>query len=213
MRSLPARLALWLTLLCAAAGGYRSYASTVLEMPFADILAHAELIFEGHVRARESHLASDGLVYTTVHFDVLELVKGDFRGSVLALRFLGGEVDGQHLQVTDMVMPEVGETGFYFVETLARAQVNPLVGWSQGHFLVEPQADGRAGVLTANHAPVLGLPQPDMPVSAQGMGVPSKGVAKGVVVTQGLVAPAVARALSPAQFKDAVRAMLEVSGK
>lgn len=210
MRSLPARLALLLTLLSCASGAFRVHASTVLEMPFADILAHAELVFEGHVRDRESHRASDGLVYTTVHFDVLDVVKGDFRGSVLALSFLGGEVDGQHLQVTDMVMPEVGETGFYFVETLTRAQVNPLVGWSQGHFLVETQADGRAGVLTATHAPVLGLPQPDLPVSVQGMGVSSKGVAKGVVVTQALVAPAVARALSPEQFKASVRAMLEV---
>ena len=34
--------------------------------------------------------------------------------------------------------PEVGETGFYFVESAEIPMVNPLYGWDQGCLLIEP---------------------------------------------------------------------------
>ena len=68
------------------------------------------------------------------------MLKGEYAGSTLELRFLGGTVGTARLEVTDMLVPQVAERGIYFVESLSAPQVNPLVGWSQGHFLIEPQA-------------------------------------------------------------------------
>ena len=38
--------------------------------------------------------------------------------------------------VADMQMPEIGELGIYFVETLSEQQIHPLFGWQQGHYLI-----------------------------------------------------------------------------
>ena len=144
-----------LTFLLVSACSLQTYASTVLEMSFQDVLDHAELVFEGRVSAVESRQEDDGMIHTFVRFEVLDVLKGDTPDTVLELRFLGGTVGTQRLEITDMIMPEVGESGVYFVESLHVPQVNPLVGWAQGHFLIEPQGGGERGMLTAHHEPVL----------------------------------------------------------
>jgi len=112
------------------------------------------------------------------------------------------------LEVTDMLVPQVAERGIYFVESLSAPQVNPLVGWSQGHFLIEPQAGGAAGVLTATHEPVLAVDA--APVTAA-LNTFSKGVAKGVVVQESLSAQAASRPLTAEEFKRSVRALVAES--
>jgi len=49
---------------------------------------------------------------------------------------MGGRIGELTLEVSDMRMPEVGERGIYFVETLNEQQIHPLFGWQQGHYLV-----------------------------------------------------------------------------
>lgn len=198
-------------LLIALAASLPARASTVLEMSFRDLLTHAELVFEGRVTARQSFLEADGLIYTRVDFDVRDVLKGEHAGTTLALRFLGGTLGPRRLEVTDMQMPEPGETGIYFIESLDTALVNPLVGWSQGHFLIEPQAGGEPGVLTSRHEPVLGLESVDTPPVTAGLNAFSKGVAKGVVVQESLNAQAVSRPLSVEDFKRTVRALVAES--
>jgi len=205
----PWRLAL--TFLLVSACSLQAHASTVLEMNFQDVLAHAELVFEGRVSAVESRRVDDGMIHTFVRFDVLDVLKGVSPGAVLELRFLGGTVGTQRLDVTDMTVPVAGESGFYFVESLSAPQVNPFVGWSQGHFLIEPQAGGVTGVLTASHEPVLAVDVVDAaPVSAA-MNTFSKGVAKGVVVQGSLSAEAASRPLTAEEFKRSVRALVAES--
>ena len=197
-----------LAFLLVSACSLPTHASTVLEMSFQDVLAHAELAFEGRVSAVESRREDDGMIHTFVRFEVLDVLKGDNPGAVLELRFLGGTVGTQRLDVTDMTMPELGETGLYFVESLSTPQVNPLVGWSQGHFLIEPQAGGVPGVLTANHEPVLALDAADAAPVTAAMNTFSKGVAKGVVVQESLSAQAASRPLTVDEFKRSVRALV-----
>ncbi len=105
----------------------------------------------------------------------------------------------------------VEESGVYFVESLHASQVNPLVGWSQGHFLIEPQAGGEAGVLTAHHEPVLAVDAADAAPVTAAMNTFSKGVAKGVVVQEALSAQAASRPLSVEEFKRSVRALVAES--
>lgn len=199
---------LGLAFLLVSACALQTHASTVLEMSFQDVLAHAELVFEGRVSAVESRREDDGMIHTFVRFEVLDVLKGDTPGAVLELRFLGGTVGTQRLDVTDMTMPELGESGLYFVESLTTPQVNPLVGWAQGHFLIEPQAGGVSGVLTASHEPVLAVDAADAAPVTAAMNTFSKGVAKGVVVQESLSAQAASRPLTVDEFKRAVRALV-----
>ena len=99
-------------------------------------------------------------------------------------------------------MPESGESGIYFVESLTRVQVHPLVGWEQGHFLLASQAGGTTIVTTAGHLPVLAV---DAGTAPQAMSL-STGVAKGVAVRSGQgVAAALNRPMSVDEFKQSVR--------
>lgn len=197
-----------LTFLLVSACSLQTYASTVLEMSFQDVLDHAELVFEGRVSAVESRQEDDGMIHTFVRFEVLDVLKGDTPDTVLELRFLGGTVGTQRLEITDMIMPEVGESGVYFVESLHVPQVNPLVGWAQGHFLIEPQGGGERGMLTAHHEPVLAVDAADAAPVTAAMNTFSKGVAKGVVVQESLSVQTASRPMTVEEFKHSVRVLV-----
>lgn len=183
-------------------------ASTVLEMSFGDVVEKAELVFEGTVTNLEARRVQDGSIHTFVTFDIHEVLKGSIGDAVIALRFLGGQVGSRGLQVSDMQMPQHGERGIYFVESLQRAQVNPLVGWSQGHYLIEALGNGETVVTSASHEPVISVDAISSPSIASGQPALSKGVAKGVTVRRGVTANAV-QAISAAQFKASVREVME----
>lgn len=197
-------------LLCGLCTTLPLHASTVLQMSFSEVVQHAELVFEGRVLAVESRTVPDGMIHTFVTFAVLDVLKGDDTLAEIELSFLGGQVGTQRLQVTDLEVPEVGETGFYFVESLVNAQVNPLVGWTQGHYLIEPDANGDSIVTTANHEPILAL-EPAVPTTAPMPAESSKGIANGVVVQGSGSANFLSRPLSVQEFKNHVLSTVESS--
>ena len=41
------------------------------------------------------------------------------------------------LSVTGLHMPEIRESGVYFVESLTQELVHPLYGWNQGHYVID----------------------------------------------------------------------------
>lgn len=183
-------------------------ASTVLEMNFDDVVGTAELVFEGTVTKLEARSVQDGSIHTFVTFDVHEILKGRIVDATIELRFLGGQVGSRGLQVSDMQMPQRGERGIYFVESLQRAQVNPLVGWSQGHYLIEALGNGETVVTSADHQPVVSVDTISTPAIVSTPPSMSKGVAKGVTVRRGLTANA-AQAISASQFKASIREVME----
>jgi hypothetical protein len=77
-----------------------------------------------------------------------------------------------------MQIPELGEQGIYFVESLARDQVHPLYGWTQGHLRLSRSKGGALNVLTAQGVPVIGIDHTQKGRS----GEISRGVAVGLVV-------------------------------
>ena len=91
------------------------------------------------------------------------------------------------MAVSDMRLPQQGEHGIYFVESLERPQVNPLYGWSQGHFIVKPDATGSERVMTNRRLPVTGVvdhkPDEQMAPAERAQAL-SKGIARGIVVGQ-----------------------------
>ena len=67
---------------------------------------------------------------------------------------MGGAFNGQIVQVSGMRVPEMNEQGIYFVESMSRDLINPLIGWSQGHFIIVDD-NGTRRVSTAGNQPVL----------------------------------------------------------
>jgi len=179
-------------------------ATSVLQFSVDELADHADLVIEGRVVSAESRIETPGgKIATYVRIAVLDRIKGPDVGAELELRFVGGTVGDYTLEIADMLMPVVGETGIYFVESLRERQVNPLVGWSQGHFTeqVDPQ-NGRRGVYTPAGRAVSGI-SAGAAGAQQRQVVPGTGTALGVVVEEGLTPSR--PAMSVADFKAEIR--------
>lgn len=172
-------------------------AASVRQVSMDEMLRVCGLVFEGTVVYREAKENRNKRIHTYVTFEIQEIIKGEYPGDSITLRFLGGTAGGVAMRVSDMEFPEVGEHGIYFVESVKRHQVNPLYGWSQGHFLVEPDDTGTQRVLTKGKHPVKEVKSDAQLPSVQGPAKLSTGVARGIIVAreQG------AKGLTPGQFK------------
>lgn len=163
-RAAVARLAAQTTLRLVLAAGlllhaFAALATSVRAVDLTEMLEGAELVFEGRV---VGHQVLRGLarrdIYTEVTFEVLDLVKGDYAGDTITLPFAGGAIGDERVIVSDMHPPAVGERGVYFVESLQRRQVHPLIGWDQGSFVVEADAAGAGSVvMTRDRRKVYGV--------------------------------------------------------
>ena len=150
-------------------------ATTIQKLTFEQLSSGAELIFEGRVLSSQtSWNNSKTEIATEVTFKVVEVLSGDFQSSQLVLRFLGGTVDGHTMRVQATRYPEVGEQGVYFVESVSRKMVNPLLGWTQGHFKI------KEGVIaTVNDNIIVGI---------EDSGAGSKSLVSEGVISEGVVA-------------------------
>jgi hypothetical protein len=134
-----------------------SWATTLMSIEIDEVAGKAELIFEGRVLAVAGRADTAGTISTYITFDVLDVIKGDYDAATLELKFLGGNVNGRITEVSGLRQPELGEAGIYFVESLSVDLVNPLLGWSQGHYLIQTDEDGIRRVSSTDNLPVTDL--------------------------------------------------------
>ncbi len=139
------------------------HASSVRQVTIDEMLQQCQFVFEGKVLSLEAEENSQKRIHTYVTFKIQNIIKGEYSSDTITLSFLGGTVGDVTMSVSDMKFPQVGERGIYFVESLERSQVNPLYGWSQGHFLVQPDDTGTDRVMTSSGQPVTGVLK-DMPI-------------------------------------------------
>tara|TARA_R110002124_G_scaffold11952_5_gene56714 strand:+ start:1925 stop:2629 length:705 start_codon:yes stop_codon:yes gene_type:complete len=138
------------------------HATSVLQVDIDELLSGAGVIFEADVIASEARWNEDNTsISTWVTFAVVDVLKGALPADTITQSFAGGTVGETTLQVSGMVYPAVGERGIYFIENPDRQQVNPILGWGQGHFKVARDAHGSERVLTENELPVQAIEQPD----------------------------------------------------
>lgn len=176
----------------------QAHATTIQSFSFEQLADEAECIFQGRVLDVRADEGPDGLIYTWVRFRVDEVVKGA-AGGELELRFLGGEIADRKVSVSEMHLPEEGETGLYFVESLNAGLVNPLLGWWQGHFRIQRQGDGTLTVTDArgrNPASLLAGEAPSTPAGKR------ESLKQGRSVRD-------AKAVTLDDFKQAIRERLE----
>ena len=130
-------------------------ATTVLGLDIDKVVADAEFVFEGAVINSETRQDSNsGIISTYVTFQINDIIKGDYSGDSIELKFMGGVFNGKIVQVSGMRIPEMAEQGIYFVESMSRDLINPLIGWSQGHFIIHDD-NGTRRISTAGNQPVI----------------------------------------------------------
>lgn len=130
------------------------FATTLIGMDIDDVAKKAEIVFEGEVIQSQAQLDSNsGIINTYITFRIVDLVKGGFSGDSIELKFAGGELNGEIVEVSGSTLPKLGESGIYFVESTSADMLNPLMGWSQGHFLIKNEGGSRK-VHTVDDNPV-----------------------------------------------------------
>ena len=152
-RRLIARLTFLLGLLWLPIG----YGTTIQKLDIDDVVMKAELVFEGEVLTHEVRVDSNSnLINTFVTFLVLDVIKGSNQIDTLELKFAGGTLNGETVRINGLSIPQPGEQGIYFVESTSNKLINPLVGWSQGHFVIK-ESKGQRMVYTTTLKPVVGI--------------------------------------------------------
>ena len=152
-RRLIARLTFLLSLLCWSIG----HGTTIQKLDIDQVIMDAELVFEGEVLTHEVRVDSNSnLINTFVTFLVVDVIKGNNQIDTLELKFAGGTFNGETVRVNGLSIPQPGEQGIYFVESTSNELINPLVGWSQGHFVIR-ESEGKRVVYTPNLKPVVGI--------------------------------------------------------
>lgn len=149
VRILPNLIGLLLALVASLANS-----TTLLSMDIDRVAQDAEFIFEGEVMLTEARQDSgSGIISTYVTFTIIDVVKGDYDAESIELKFMGGVFNGRIVEVSGLTIPEPGEKGIYFVESTSRDLVNPLLGWSQGHFIIKDD-NGERRISTVDDIPV-----------------------------------------------------------
>lgn len=163
-------------------------ASSVREVSLNEMLQQSQFIFEGTVTAIEARENSQKRIHTYVTFEIKDIIKGEYLGNIITLSFLGGTVGDVTMAVSDMRLPQEGEHGIYFVESLERLQVHPLYGWSQGHFIVERDVTGSERIMTNRRLPITAvmdkMQDEQMIPGKEPIQAPSNGVVRDLVVAQ-----------------------------
>lgn len=123
------------------------YATTIQKFTFEEMVELSTLIVEAEV-LDVNVIDKGNVIHTNVLLAVSDVLKGENPGDYLELNFLGGESDKIAVLVSGQDIPLLGEKGFYFIEDLESKSVNPLIGWSQGHFRIITDAKGYETLLT-----------------------------------------------------------------
>lgn len=177
-------------------------ATAVRTVTVNELLTGASLIFHGRVIDRRITRDANDMVMSKVRFEILEVVKGEYEANQIDLTFLGGAIGrGVATVVSGQAIPEIGEEGIYFVESLSRQQINPIYGWDQGRFLIDGNLTEEHVVRSADGRPVTTLILADRPVEMR----LSDGVAEGVLTLEEQPS---ARPLTPEEFKMRLRELL-----
>jgi len=180
-------------------------------MDIDEIANQAELIFEGEVLVRETRQDNNtGIINTYVTFQISDIVKGEFNGDSIELKFMGGTFQEQTVHVSGLTIPSEGEHGIYFVESLNLDFINPLLGWSQGHFIIIDR-DREARISTVDHKPVIQVESVvEIPISIKKPRAIIEGnnqVAAGIITEAG--PSEIDRALTSDEFKIRIKQLLK----
>ena len=182
-------------------------ASSIRQVHMDDMLKTAKLIFQGQVIKSEARWTDDGsTIKTYIVFDVEDVISGEYQKSQLTLSFEGGTVDQDSVTIAGMNAPQLGEKGIYFIENLEDSFINPIMGWSQGHFLLEKNVTGEEIVLTQNGMNVVDMSQQSQfSANERAIELSTSGVADGITASTANTSTA----MTSKHFKQIIKLRLQ----
>lgn len=165
-------------------------ATTLTPIDAAGLVDGAELIFTGVAVDRQVATSRDGRYpYTFITFQVEEVMKGAVEGDLLTLRFEGGEIGDEYIEVHGI--PTFERYGRYLLFVADNSEaISPVVGWEQGklEFVDHPSRPGGEVLLDRRGQAVEGVGNGRFlrtPVVREGHGVRrATKVAAGVTVLE-----------------------------
>ncbi len=116
-------------------------ATSVIWLSETEVVQQASLIVQGEVLSTQNVVDDSPYPRTRINLRITDVLKGETADSEISLEFLGGYKDGRELAVAGMQIPEVGEQGIYFIALTGEGRVHPLVGWQQGHYVIQGDPD------------------------------------------------------------------------
>ena len=174
-------------------------ATSIQKFTFEEMVELSALIVEAEV-IEVTTFTEKTLVHTSVLMALHDVLKGDDPGDYLELDFLGGETADLAVRVSGQDIPLAGEKGFYFIEDLSGNSVNPLIGWSQGHFRIITDAKGTQSLLTDIQQEVMEITGNKNAILASKL--------KNMKFSSNLVREADFAPVTPDELRDAVNAIL-----
>lgn len=178
-----------------------SSATVVKPFTFDGLVQGAVLIIEGRVTQAEARQEEGSrFIWTDVTFEILDTMKGAWPSHEIRLPFLGGQIGDRALRVSDLQIPEVGETGVYFIANTDGRHTQPLLGWHQGHMVIKKDFDGEQRVFTPDRQSITDIDGKWEPVAQSISPTPALGVHTSSSRT--------ATAISLATLKSAIRERL-----
>ena len=136
----------------------KACAGNVVPMTAATLADHAGQVIIGTVLEVRSYWADDpGRIESEVLWGQVEYLKGALAGADdrFTLVVPGGAVDGMHMAVACTPRFQVGERWLLFL--LPTYKVFPVVGFEQGAFRIETDAEGVARVFSEHSQAIAGV--------------------------------------------------------
>lgn len=121
-------------------------ATTVTYAGLDTLVDEADGIVVGTVTGSDCRVGPDREIYTFVTVADLDILKGAYDQPTLTLRFQGGHVDGEVLEVEGSPRFALDDRVILFVRGNGE-HIVPIVGWTQGVFRVKANADAVERVL------------------------------------------------------------------
>lgn len=136
-------------------------ATTVIPPTFEQMVAEADVVFQGEVvdvRSQFREIGADRIIVTIVSFRVSKVLKGSAL-PIMELEFPGGTVGDRTFEIDGIPRFANGDRDVLFVSAKTRV-LSPIVGLSYGRFrIVTESASGRSIVHRFDGAPVVSTAQ------------------------------------------------------
>lgn len=146
-------------------------ATTVIPPSFSELVAQAQAIVQAEVvslRSERQTYKESWVIQTYVTFRVVKILKGA-ADETIELRFLGGTVGDDTMQVEGMPTFAVGDRSVLFVENNG-TQWCPLVAVMHGRYRLQRRTADGADVVLRDNGEALGAPEQVQTPMAHGAG-------------------------------------------
>lgn len=111
-------------------------ATTIKAFSFDELVTQSNLIIQAKVIEVKA-IGSGYSIHTQVTFEILDVIKGNYSQANLTLSFAGGTLNNKVQKIVGLRYPKVNEEGIYFIRLSNTPSINPILGWDQGHYILQ----------------------------------------------------------------------------